>query len=118
MARKPAFSPNVCPLYLCSLFIVPFLAPAQPTTGVLCVRLPFGIPAAVSSLPHHRDIKRPDSREPTAAAARRNGKNGFRKHWFFPRREPSVFAVGSGHGPLRKRPWAKARLKRLTRSLP
>jgi hypothetical protein len=39
------------------------------------------------------------SRDITAEAARRNVINGFHQRWFFPRREPSVFPVGSGHGP-------------------
>jgi hypothetical protein len=34
-------------------------------------------------------------------------------HHVFPKDEPSVFPVDSGHGPLRKRPWAKARTRRL-----
>ena len=34
----------------------------------------------------------------TAAAARRNGKNGFHKRMFLPMSEPSVFPVAAGTG--------------------
>jgi hypothetical protein len=40
----------------------------------------------------------PYLREPTAAAARRNGKNGFHTNMFFQWCEPSVFPIASGTG--------------------
>jgi hypothetical protein len=49
--------------------------------------------------PHRRDIRRPHSRDSTAAAARRNGKNGFHQNIFFPKHESSDFSRCGGHVP-------------------
>ena len=71
--------------------------------------LRFAVRHFLLSISHRRAIKRPLLTRQYSRSRPPQREKRLSQTLVFPRGEPSVFPVGSGHGPLRKRPWAKAR---------